>query len=184
VFGKEEEVKAAQAAFDRERWPEASEGFEQVAAAIGDRAPAVAAVLLLEAARAAAEHGNRDRAGQLHLRVSRSGAARGDDVAEYAAFRASWELPETERWRSFAATARAAWPERPDEALPVLCDALKRSLDRDDADAIAEWADALCEALAAEDDWHGVLGTLVPRAVKIRSSLEFVFYAASPWRSA
>lgn len=157
VLGKEEEVRAAQAAFDRECWQEASEGLEQVAAAIADRAPAVADVLLLQAARAAAEHGDRDRAGQLHLRVSRSGAARGDDVAEYAAFQASWELPETERWRSFAATARAAWPERPDEALPVLRDAFEHSLDRDDGDAIAEWADALCDAPAAEDDWHGVL---------------------------
>jgi hypothetical protein len=157
VLGKEEEVRAAQAAFDRECWQEASEGLEEVAAAIGDRAPAVADVLLLQAARAAVENGDRDRAGQLHLRVSRSGAARGDDVAEYAAFRASWELPETERWRSFAATARAAWPERPGEALPVLRDAFERSLARDDGDAIAEWADALCDALATEDDWHGVL---------------------------
>jgi hypothetical protein len=96
--------------------------------------------------------------------VSRSAADRGDDLAEYAAFRASWELADTDRWRSFAATARAAWPERPEEAIPVLRDALERSLAAGDTRAVGEWADALCRALAAEDDWPAVVD-IASRAV-------------------
>ena len=153
VLGQEDEIREAQAALEERRFYDASLRFEQVAAEIANRAPGVADALLMQAASAAGEDGNRARAGELHLRVSRSAAARGDDLAEYAAFRASWELGEDERWRSFAATARAAWPERPEEAIPVLRDALDRSLASGDKEAIAEWADALCQALAAEDDW-------------------------------
>ncbi|MGI8414567.1 MAG: hypothetical protein ACR2QA_19175 [Solirubrobacteraceae bacterium] len=184
VRGQESEIRAAQTALDERRFDDASVCFEQVADAIAARAPGVADALLMQAARAAAEHGERDRAGELHLRVSRSAAARGDDVAEYAAFRASWEVSDSNGWRSFAAIARAAWPERPEQTIPVLRDALDRSLDAADLNAITEWSDALCAALAAEDDWPAVreaaaravaaLGPVTPDGQRLDLELELL----------
>jgi hypothetical protein len=53
--------------------------------------------------------------------------------------------------------ARASWPERPDDALPVLRDAFARAIDSGNPDEILEWALALCDALAAQDAWREVL---------------------------
>lgn len=156
VLGQAEAAAEAEAAVARGEWAQASDRFEEIGEAIADRAPAVADVLFLRAARAADEAGDRSRAGHLHLRVSRAGAARGDSVAEYAAFRASWQLPEDERWRSFAATARAAWPERPEESIPVLTDAFTRCLTDQDREGAAEWGAAACEALATQGEWAAV----------------------------
>jgi hypothetical protein len=131
----------------------ASQQFEALADALVGASPAIANAILLEGARCAAENEDRQRAGELYLRASRSAAERGDDLAEYAGFRASWLLDEEERWRSFAAMARGAWPERPDESLPALRSAFDRSLNaHTDAD-ILEWSLALCDALAAHDEW-------------------------------
>ena len=80
---------------------------------------------------------------------------RGDSAAEYAAFLASWQLEEADRWRSFAALARAAWPVR-DDAVPELRDAFERCLADSDQDGIAEWADAFCEASAVSGDWQAI----------------------------
>jgi hypothetical protein len=135
----------------------ASERFEALANALADRSPAVANAILLEGARCAAENEERQRAGELYLRASRSAAEHGDDLAEYAGFRASWLLDEGERWRSFAAMARAAWPERKEESLPALRSAFERSLDAQINADILEWALALCDALAAHDEWSEVV---------------------------
>jgi hypothetical protein len=115
--------------------------------------PAVADVVLLRAAGATREAAAKERAGALYLRVSRTAAERGDSVGEYAAFRASWLLPEPERWRSFAATARPAWPEGPEESIPVLRSAFDRCRQSADHAGVAEWGSACCEALAAQGDW-------------------------------
>jgi len=119
--------------------------------------------MLLQAARLAADDEDRVRAGQLYLRASRSAAVRRDDIAEYAAFRASWLLPEEERWRSLAAMARASWPERPEESVPVLRAAFERVLQTEAADDVLEWALAMCDALAAQDDW-GDIAEITERA--------------------
>ncbi len=131
----------------------ASQRFEALADALVGGSPAIANAMLLESARYAAQNEERQRAGELYLRASRSAAERGDDLAEYAGFRASWLLDEDERWRSFAAMARGAWPERPDESLPALRSAFDRSLNADTDADILEWALALCDALAAHDEW-------------------------------
>jgi len=88
--------------------------------------------------------------------VSRSAAPRGDSSAEFAAFRASWLLDDNARWRSHAATARAAWPEVPGGSVDVLVDAFERCLDDDDPGGAVEWSSAACEALAAQGDWGRV----------------------------
>lgn len=128
--------------------------------------PAVADWLLMRAARAATEDGDKLRAGDLHLRVSRSAARRGDSLAESAAFRASWELPDSERWRSHAALARAAWPEAPDDAIVTLQDAVTRAHQAGDAGAVYEWTTACCEALALQARWKEVR-TLASKARKL-----------------
>lgn len=140
-----------------------SEEFEVLAVAVRDRMPRVANAMLLQAARLAADDEDRVRAGQLYLRASRSAAVRRDDIAEYAAFRASWLLPEEERWRSLAAMARASWPERPEESVPVLRAAFERVLQTEAADDVLEWALAMCDALAAQDDW-GDIAEITERA--------------------
>lgn len=131
VLGQEEAAREAEAAVERREWAEASARYEEIAEAIRERMPAVADAMLLRAARNAGECGDSARAGGLYLQASRAAAQRGDSSAEYAAFRASWLLPESERWRSFAATARAAWPERPEESMPVLREAFDRCLEAD-----------------------------------------------------
>ena len=157
ALGLDDDAAAANDALEREDWLEASQRFEAMAAATADRMPAVADAMLLNAARTAAEGEDRPRSGDLYLQASRNAAARGDAVAEYAAFRASWNLPEEERWRSAAATARAAWLEQPEESVPILRDAFDHALEGGDPEQILEWATAACDALAAEDAWRSVL---------------------------
>jgi hypothetical protein len=157
VLKIEADLIAAEDAVERGDLNDASLRFEAMAEHAADAMPAVADVLLLRAAKCAADARDRGRAGELHLRVSRSAATRGDDTAEYAAFRASWELPETERWRSTAATARAVWTEHPQEAIPVLRDAFDRSINAKDVGAVAEWGETCCEALSAQEDWAEVV---------------------------
>lgn len=153
VLELEDEARAAQALLDDGKTSDASQRFEAIAAAIGERMPAVADGLLMNAAAAAVEAQERKRAADLYLRASLSAAARGDSLAEYAAFRASWNLPEEERWRSSAATARAIWQENQDDATRVLRGAFDRTLADGDTDGVLEWAGALCEVLAAEGNW-------------------------------
>ncbi|MFZ1153447.1 MAG: hypothetical protein WAN93_00940, partial [Solirubrobacteraceae bacterium] len=164
VLGLEDALACAEEAVERGDFSGASTQFEQMADQAVASMPAVADVLLLRAARCAGEARERSRAGELHLRVSRSAARRGEDTAEYAAFRASWELPEDEQWRSSAATARAVWQEHPQEAIPVLRDAFDRSLAAGDLAGIAEWGEACCEALAAQEE-SGMLREVSGRAV-------------------
>ncbi len=151
----------------------ASERFEALARAVEDRMPAVATALVLQAARIAADDNDRERAGALYLQASRSAAQRGDDIAEFAAFRASWLLPEDERGRSLAAMARASWPERPEEALPVLRVAFERAIEAENAEDILEWATALCDALAAEDDYSAIV-QVAKRATPLLESVSDV----------
>jgi hypothetical protein len=163
VLKIEDDLIAAEAAVERGDLSDASLRFEAMAERAADSMPAVADALRLRAATCADEARDRVRAGELHLRVSRSAATRGDDTAEYAAFRASWELPETEQWRCTAATARAVWTEHPQEALPVLRDALDRSINAGDLAGVAEWGETCCEALSAQEDWKAVV-TVAQRA--------------------
>lgn len=157
VLGHGQALADAEARTQAGDLPGASQGFETLAAAIGDRMPRVANAMLLQAARLASEGNEPERAGSLYLRASKDAAQRRDDVAEFAAFRASWLLAEEDRWRSLAAMARASWPERPEESVPVLRAAFERVVRIEVRDDVLEWAVALCEALAAEDDWPGVL---------------------------
>lgn len=165
AYGQQERLQDAEQAVDDGDHARASVLYEQIADALTELTPGIADAMALLAARAAAEAGDRPRAGGLYLRVSRSAAARGDSLAEYAAFRASWLLEERERWRSQAATARAAWPELPDGSIEQLIEAFERCLAKGDGDGIAEWADAACEALAAQGDW-GRVADIAGRAAK------------------
>ena len=135
----------------------ASRGFEAIAQALEQGMPTVANAIRLRAARLASEANERQEAARLYLEASRRAAAIGDDAAEFAGFRASWILGEDERWRAYAAMARASWSERPDDAVPVLRDACAHALDSADPDEILEWSIALCEALAAQDAWPEVV---------------------------
>ena len=164
ALGLKPDLAEAEAAVERGELGDASRRFEAIAQQ-ADSMAAVADVLLLRSAMCAAEGGEQQRAGELHLRVSRSAATRGDDTAEYAAFRASWELPESEQWRSSAATARAVWAERPQEAIPVLLDAFDRSIEAGDFGGIREWGETCCEALSAQEDWGAVV-EVAQRATK------------------
>lgn len=156
VLGYQADVEEAQAMMDERRFPEASERFEEIATATADRMPAVADSLLMVAARAAAEGDDRPRAAELYLLASRRASTRGDSAAGYAAFRASWNLPQDQHWRSAAAMSRAAWQENPQEAIPVLRDAFDRALEAQDPDGVLEWATAVCEVLAAEKEWAAI----------------------------
>jgi hypothetical protein len=129
----------------------ASRRFQAIAQALQESMPTVANSIRLRAARLAAEANERSEAGRLYLDASRRAAAIGDDAAEFAAFRAPWILGEDERWRAYAAMARASWPERPDDALPVLRDAFARAIESGDRDEVLEWSLALCEALAEQE---------------------------------
>ncbi len=156
LLGHDKAAAAAEAAAQRGDHKAAADGYQEIAELLKDRMPAVADWLLIRAARAAGEDGDKQRAGALHLKASRSAARRGDRLAEYAAFRASWELPEAERWRSFAAMARAAWAEEPDDAIVTLRDAVARAVATGDAEAVYEWTTACCEALALQGRWDEV----------------------------
>lgn len=171
VLGIKADLLEAEAAVERGELDDASLRFEAMAQRAIDSMPAVADVLLLRAATCAGEAGERARAGELHLRVSRSAALRGDDTAEYAASRASWELAESEQWRSSAATARAVWTEHPQEAIPVLRGAFDRSIDAGDLGGVAEWGETCCEALSAREDWRTVV-EVAQRAVKLLGPLQ------------
>jgi hypothetical protein len=171
VLGVKADLAEAEAAVEQGELGDASLRFESMAQRAIDSMPAVADVLLLRAATCAGEAGQRERAGELHLRVSRSAATRGDDTAEYAAFRASWELPKSEQWRSSAATARAVWAERPQEAIPVLRDAFDRSIDAGDLGGIAEWGEICCEALSALEEWSAVVD-VAQRAAELLGPLQ------------
>ncbi len=89
----------------------------------------------------------------------------------HAAFRASWELPESEHWRSSAATARAVWAERPQEAIPVLLDAFDRSIEAGDLGGVREWGETCCKALSAQEDWSAVV-EVAQRATKLLGPLQ------------
>jgi len=164
VLGLDDALTQAEVAVECGDFGNASEQFERMADTALDPMPAVADALRLRAARYAGEARQRARSAELHLQVSRSAARRGDDTAEYAAFRASWELPQAEQWRSSAATARAVWHEHPQEAIPVLRDAFDRSLAGGELGSVAEWAEACCEALAAQEEWQA-LSDIAKRAV-------------------
>jgi hypothetical protein len=135
----------------------ASKKLDAIAQAVEQAMPSVANTIRLRAARLAADANDRSEAARLYLEASRRAAASGDAAAEFAAFRASWILDEDERWRAYAAMARATWPERPDDALPVLRDAFARAIGSGHPDEILEWSLALCDALAAQDAWPEVL---------------------------
>lgn len=149
-----DEARGLEAAGD---WHESSLRYEALADLSSGDMPRVGNSLLLQAARLAAEDQDRSRAGDLYLRASSNAARQGSDVAEFAAFRASWLLPEDDRWRSHAAMARASWPERPEDAVPVLRDSFERALASKAAPDVLEWTVALCDALAADDDWAGIV---------------------------
>jgi len=166
LLGHDQAAAAADEAAERGDHKAAADGYLTIAEAIEEKMPAVADWLLMRAARAATEDGDKLRAGDLHLRVSRSAARRGDSLAESAAFRASWELPDSERWRSHAALARAAWPEAPDDAIVTLQDAVTRAHQAGDAGAVYEWTTACCEALALQARWKEVR-TLASKARKL-----------------
>ena len=135
----------------------ASKQLDAIARALEEPMPSVANAIRLRAARLAAEAKQRSQAARLYLDASRRAAVSGDDAAEFAAFRASWILSEDERWSAYAAMARASWPERPEDALPVLRDAFARVIDSGNPDQILEWSLALCDALAADDGWPEML---------------------------
>jgi hypothetical protein len=135
----------------------ASKKFDEIAQAVEPAMPSVANAIRLRAARLAAEANQRSDAARLYLEASRRAAATGDDAAEFAGFRASWILPEADRWRAFAAMARASWSEGPEDALPVLRDAFARAIDSGEPGEILEGAMALCDLLAAQDAWPEVL---------------------------
>lgn len=130
--------------------------FEELAESLSQTMPSISDVLLLQAATCAKEAGKRSRSGELYLRASRGAAERGDPVAEYAAFRALWELPAKERWRADAALARAVWPERGADALAALLMAFERALTEGKAEPIIEWSQAYCEVAAANDRWDEI----------------------------
>lgn len=157
VLGIKDEFDAAEAAADAGDPADASARFEALAGQAEAKMTAVADGLLLRAANLADQARERARAGELYLRVSRSAAIRGDNAAEYAAFRASWLLDEDERWRTSAATARAVWTERPEEAIQVLLDAFDRSVAAGDPSGVCEWGATCCEALCAEEQWQEVV---------------------------
>ena len=156
LLGHDKTAAEAEAAAERGDHKAAADAYQEIAERLKDRMPAVADWLLIRAARAAGDDGDKRRAGALHLKASRSAARRGDSLAEYAAFRASWELPEAERWRSFAAMARAAWPEEPDEAIATLRDAVAHAVAAGNTEAVSEWTTACCEALALQGRWDEV----------------------------
>jgi hypothetical protein len=135
----------------------ASKKFDEIAQAVEPTMPSVANAIRLRAARLAAEANQRSDAAELYLEASRRAAATGDDAAEFAGFRASWTLPDADRWRAFAAMARAGWSEGPEDALPVLRNAFTRAIDSGEPCEILEWALALCDLLAAQDAWPQVL---------------------------
>jgi hypothetical protein len=135
----------------------ASKKFDEIAQAVEPAMPSVGNAIRLRAARLAAEANQRSDAARLYLEGSRRAAATGDDAAEFAGFRASWILPEADRWRAFAAMARASWSEGPEDALPVLRDAFARAIGSGEPGEILEWAMALCDLLAAQDAWPEVL---------------------------
>jgi hypothetical protein len=166
ILGLEDAVGRAEDAADRGDWLEASRQMEGIAVEAALRMPAVADVLMLRAARYAGEARDRERAGRLYLDVSKSAARRGDDTAEYAAFRASWLLGEDERWRAHAAIARAAWPEHPEDSIEVLRAAFEQCVEAGDESGTAEWADACCDALAAQGDWKAI-HDIATRAVDV-----------------
>ncbi len=130
--------------------------FEQLAEATREKMPAISDVMLLRAAQSARAAGDRTRAGTIYLQVSGSALRRGDPVAEYAAFRASWELPEEQQHLADVALARALWPERGDEAVAALRATFDQALEAGDTGRILESADAYCEAAAAHDAWEGI----------------------------
>ena len=151
VCGQHEAAAEALAAVQRRDWPAAADRYEQLADAVRVRFPSVADALLLRAARAADELGDRPRAARLYLVVSSAAARRGDSVADFAAFRASWLLPEDERWRAHAAMARAAWPEQPEDNIDALV-AFARGCGENLED-LEEWTSSAVAALAAQGDW-------------------------------
>jgi hypothetical protein len=156
VLGLSEEASEALAAVDAGQSARASELFEVIADSARTRMPAVADVLLLRAAGYAADARQDRRAGELYLAVSRFAARRADSAAEYAAFRALWLLPESERWRIDAAIARAVWPERSEDATVILLEAAGRSIKAGDESGALEWTEAFCDAAAAQEDWIGI----------------------------
>jgi hypothetical protein len=157
VAGQDEALTEAEKLTEQGDHGGASRQLEAIAQALEESMPTIANAIRLRAARLAVEANERSEAGRLYLDASNRAAAIGDDAAEFAAFRASWILGEDERWRAYAAMARASWTERPDDALPVLRDAFARAIESGDRDEILEWSVAACEALAAQEAWSEVL---------------------------
>jgi hypothetical protein len=157
VTGLDRALTEAESLADQGDLGGASRQLDAIAQALDQSMAKVANSIRLRAARLAAEANERSEAARLYLAASRRAAAIGDDAAEFAGFRASWILGEDERWRAYAAMARASWPESPQDALPVLRDAFARATGSASQEDTLEWSLALCEALAAQDAWSEML---------------------------
>ena len=130
--------------------------LQALAGTIREQDPAIADAVLMRAGRLIAEQ-DRAAGGQVHLEVSRSALRRGDDLGDYCASRAMWEVTGDDRWRAEAAAARAAWAEEGAGALDPLREAVARAEQSGDPDAVLEWGGCLVEALCCCNEWAEAL---------------------------